>query len=57
MNQGVDNKSLGMCMISIFLKVWGDMTLNEAATILAALAALTTIIYNVFRTYKEWKQK
>lgn len=59
MNQhhGVDQKSIGMCFASIFLKVLGDMTVNEVATGLAAIAALTTILYNLQRMYKEWQKK
>lgn len=56
-HHSVDNKSIGMCLISLFLKIWSDMTLNEAATGLAAIAALTTVLYNLQRMYKEWKGK
>lgn len=56
-HHSVDNKSIGMCLTSIFLKIWSDVTLNEAATGLAAIAALTTVAYNLQRMYKEWKGK
>jgi uncharacterized membrane protein YebE (DUF533 family) len=48
----VDNKSLGMCMASIFLKVASDVTLSNVATVLAGLAALTTVAYNLQQMYK-----
>lgn len=56
-NYGVDQRSITMCFVSIFLKVWADMTLNEFATGLAAIAAITTILYNIQRMYREWKGK
>ena len=56
-HHGVDQTSIGLCFASIFLKIWGDMTLNEAATGLAAIAALTTILYNLQRMFKEWREK
>ena len=33
------------------------MALNDLATGLAAIAAITTVAYNLQRMYKEWKQK
>lgn len=48
----VDSKSLGMCMGSIFLKFAADITLSDAATALAALAALTTVAYNVQQMWR-----
>jgi hypothetical protein len=56
-HHGVDNKSIGMCLASIMLKIWSDMTLNDFATGLAAIAAITTVAYNLQRMYKEWKGK
>lgn len=56
-HHAVDNKSIGMCLGSIMLKVWSDMALNDLATGLAAIAAITTVAYNLQRMYKEWKSK
>ena len=56
-HHAVDNKSIGMCLASIMLKIWSDMTLNDFATGLAAIAAITTVAYNLQRMYKEWKSK
>ena len=56
-HQGLDNRSIGMCLASLMLKIWSDMTLNDLATGLAAIAAITTVAYNLQRMYKEWKSK
>lgn len=56
-HHAVDNRSIGMCLASIMLKIWSDMTLNDLATGLAAIAAITTVAYNLQRMYKEWKRK
>ena len=56
-HHAVDNRSIGMCLASIMLKIWSDMALNDVATGLAAIAAITTVAYNVQRMYKEWKGK
>lgn len=56
-HHAVDNRSIGMCLASIMLKIWSDMTLNDLATGLAAIAAITTVAYNLQRMYKEWKSK
>lgn len=57
MAAGVDSKSLGLCMMSIFLKMVSDVTLNDMATASAALAGLTTVFYNLQRIYKNSKNK
>jgi len=56
-HHAVDNRSIGMCLASIMLKIWSDMALNDLATGLAAIAAITTVAYNLQRMYKEWKSK
>lgn len=56
-HHGVDNKSIGMCLASIMLKIWSDVALSDLATGLAAIAAITTVAYNLQRMYKEWKSK
>jgi hypothetical protein len=56
-HHAVDNKSIGMCLTSIMLKIWSDVALSDLATGLAAIAAITTVAYNLQRMYKEWKQK
>lgn len=57
MAAGVDGKSLGLCMMSIVLKMVSDVTLNDMATASAALAGLTTVLYNLQKIYKNSKNK
>ncbi len=52
---GVDGKSIGLCMASVLLKVMSDVTLSDFATLCAALAAITTVAYNLQRMMKESK--
>lgn len=56
MAAGVDGKSLGLCMMSIFLKIVSDVTLSDLATASAALAGFTTVIYNLQKIYKNSKK-
>jgi hypothetical protein len=53
---GVDGKSIGLCMASIFLKIMSEVTLSDLATISAALAAITTVVYNLQKIWKESKK-
>lgn len=53
----MDSKSIGMCIATILIKVWADIALSEVGVVVAILAGLTTIVYNVFRLYKELKTK
>lgn len=55
--QGVDGKSIGLCMATVFLKVMSDVTLSDIATLCAALAAITTVAYNLQRMVKESKKR
>lgn len=57
MSGSVDQRSIGMCSASVMLKIWSDVTMSDAATFFAALAAITTIAYNVQKMYKESKNK
>jgi len=56
-HNGVDSRSIGMCLLSIVLDINAQLTMSEASTILAALAALTTITYNAVRIWRETKRK
>jgi len=51
----IDGKSIGLCMASVFLKVMSDVTLSDFATLCAALAAITTVAYNVQKILKQIK--
>ena len=54
---GVDSKSIGMCLLSIGLDINAQLTMSEASTVLAAIAALTTITYNAVRIWRETRKK
>ncbi|MFN9980598.1 MAG: hypothetical protein ACK53Y_11810, partial [bacterium] len=51
----MDSKSIGMCVATILIKVWADIALSEVGVVVAILAGISTIIYNVYRLYKEIK--
>jgi hypothetical protein len=53
----MDSKSIGMCAATILIKVWADIALSEVGVVVAIIAGLTTIVYNLFRLYKEFKTK
>ena len=52
----MDSKSIGMCVATILIKIWADIVLSEIGVVVAIIAGLTTIVYNVVRLYKEMKQ-
>ena len=52
----MDSKSIGMCVATILIKVWADIALSEVGVVVAILAGLTTIVYNIVRLYKEFKK-
>lgn len=51
----MDDKSITMCVATIFLKIWADVTTNDVAMYVAIGAGLTTIIYNIYKIVKEFK--
>lgn len=55
-HHGVDGRSVGLCMASIFLKMISEVTLSDFATICAAIAAITTVAYNLQKIWKESKK-
>lgn len=52
-----DNTSLGLCTATVFLKVMSDVSLSEGTMFLTGIAAVTTIIYNLQKMYREWRRK
>jgi hypothetical protein len=44
-------------MATILIKVWADIALSEVGVVVAIIAGVTTIVYNVVRLYKELKTK
>lgn len=53
----VDTKSVGLCLLTSFLNIFGWMTLNNFVAITGILAALTTVIYNSINIYLKIKKK
>jgi hypothetical protein len=51
----MDSKSIGMCTATILLNVWADIALSDVGIVVAIIAGLSTIAYNVYRLYKEMK--
>jgi len=57
MTHGVDQRSIGMCIGTIVLKIWSDINVNEIGAYVAIFAGMTTIAYNIYRLIKEIKEK
>lgn len=57
MTQSIDQRSVGMCIGTIVLKIWSDINLNEVGAYVAIIAGMTTIAYNLYRLVKEIKEK
>jgi hypothetical protein len=53
----MDTKSIGLCLTTILIEVWADIAISEVGVIVAIIAGITTIVYNVVRLYKEIKTK
>jgi hypothetical protein len=53
----MDIKSIGLCVATILIKVWADFNLSNVGVVVAIIAGISTIIYNVYRMYKEIKTK
>jgi hypothetical protein len=52
----MDEKSIGMCFATIFLKVFADISTNDIAMYVAIIAGLTTIVYNIYKIFHEFKK-
>jgi hypothetical protein len=57
MSHHVDQRSVGMCMATFLLDYISKTTMNDVATLLAAIAAFTTIVYNLQKMFKENKKQ
>jgi len=51
----MDSKSIGMCVATILIRIWADIALSDVGIVVAILAGISTIVYNVYRMYKEIK--
>lgn len=52
----MDSKSIGMCLTTLFLKVFADFSTNDLAMYVAIVAGLTTIVYNIYKIFHEFKK-
>ena len=52
----MDSKSIGMCVATILIKLWADFAFSQVGVVVAIIAGLTTIVYNVARLFKEFKK-
>lgn len=52
----MDDKSIGMCLTTLFLKIFADITTNDVAMYVAIVAGLTTIIYNIYKIFHEFRK-
>ena len=52
-----DSRSIGLCIGTIFLKFMAEVNTSDVANIFAAIAAITTIAYNVVSFYKKFIKK
>jgi hypothetical protein len=53
----LDSKSIWLCIGTIFLKFMAEVNTSEAANIVAVIAGLSTIAYNVVAFYKKFIKK
>ena len=52
----MDNRSIGLCLSTMFLKAFADVSTNDVAMYVAIVAGLTTIIYNIYKIFHEFKK-
>jgi hypothetical protein len=52
-----DNKSVYLYLSTFVINIIGYITLNNIAIMVGIVAGVTTIVYNVVKTYKEIKNK
>jgi len=52
----MDNKSIGLCLSTMFLKVFADVSTNDVAMYVAIVAGITTIIYNIYKIFHEFRK-
>jgi hypothetical protein len=51
----MDKNSVGMCAATILIRIWADIALSDVGVVVAIIAGISTIVYNVYRMYKEIK--
>ena len=45
-----------MCIATIFLKAFADVSTNDVAMYVAIGAGITTIVYNIYKIFHEFKK-
>ena len=53
----LDARSIWLCIGTIFMKFMAEVNTSEAANIVAVIAGLSTILYNVVAFYKKFIKK
>jgi hypothetical protein len=53
----LDSKSIWLCIGTIFLKFMAEVNTSDAANIVAVIAGLSTIAYNVVAFYRKFIKK
>ena len=53
----IDARSIWLCIGTIFMKFIADINTSDFANIIAAVAGLSTIAYNVVAFYKKFIKK
>jgi len=52
----MDSKSIGMCITTLILKLFADVSTNDVAMYVAIVAGITTIVYNIYKIFHEFKK-
>lgn len=52
----MDSKSIGMCLTTLILKLFADVSTNDVAMYVAIVAGITTIVYNIYKIFHEFKK-
>jgi hypothetical protein len=52
----MDKNSIGMCCTTLILKLFADVSTNDVAMYVAIVAGLTTIVYNIYKIFHEFKK-
>ena len=53
----IDSKSIWLCIGTIFIKFIADINTSDFANIIAVIAGLSTITYNVVAFYRKFIKK
>jgi hypothetical protein len=53
----LDARSIWLCIGTIFLKLMAEVNTSDVANIIAAIAGLSTIVYNVVAFYRKFIKK